>query len=95
MNGKSFSAATKHQQIAVLQKMAGTGYEGKTEGEGQKTEPEKFYGQLKNTAVFAYYTSKTGIHNEIHYKGNCILQEYVGYMPDDVLPPISSLAALT
>ncbi len=95
MNGKPFSASTKQQQVAVLQNMAGPGYEGKTEGQGQKSEPEKFYGQLKNTAVFAYYSSKIGIHNEIHYKGNCILQEYVGYMPDDSLPPISSLAALT
>lgn len=94
-NQKTFTALNKQQQASVLRKLAGSGYEGKTEGQEHKSEAEKFYGQLKNTAIDAYYTSKIGIHDEMHYKGNCILQEYVGYMPDDPLPPISSLAALS
>ena len=95
MNGKTFLNSTKQQQAAALRKMAGSGYEGKTHGEAQKSESEKFYGQLKNTTIFAYYTSSIGIHKETRYKGNCILQEYVGYMPDDPLPPISSLRELS
>jgi hypothetical protein len=28
--------------------------------------------------VIGYYTSKIGIHDELQYKGNRVLQEYVG-----------------
>ncbi len=38
----------------------------------------KFFNALKEMVVFCYYTSKIGIHDELGYKGNRILQEYVG-----------------
>jgi hypothetical protein len=44
-----------------------------------KTPEEVFFGQLKQGTVQAYYTSKIGIHQEMEYKGNVMLQEFVGY----------------
>jgi hypothetical protein len=38
----------------------------------------RFFKELKHLTVTGYYTSKIGIHDELEYKGNRILQEYVG-----------------
>jgi hypothetical protein len=38
----------------------------------------RFFKELKRITVQGYYTSKIGIHDELRYKGNRILQEYVG-----------------
>ena len=40
---------------------------------------EKFWTQLKQTTAFAYYSSSVGIHQEIEYNGNVILDKFVGY----------------
>jgi hypothetical protein len=40
---------------------------------------DPFFGQLKQTTAFAYYSSSIGIHEEMDYKGNVILQEFVGF----------------
>ncbi len=91
LHNKAFLDAGKEGQIAVLKKMCAN--EGKPhEDENQKSEAERFWGQLKNTVVFAYYTTNIGIHQEINYKGNVLLEQFAGYMPDAPLPPISSLA---
>jgi len=72
--GKPFLDATKEEQVELLRKMA--------QNESQpQTEPERFFTQLKQTTAFAYYSSSIGIHQDINYKGNVILQEYVGYWP--------------
>lgn len=72
--GVPFLKASKAQRTAVLNKMA--------QNEDQpKTEPEKFFTQLKQTTAFLYYSSSTGIHKDINYKGNIYLDEYVGYWP--------------
>ena len=44
-----------------------------------QTEAEKFFTQLKQTTAFAYYSSSIGIHQEMGYLGNVILQEFRGY----------------
>ena len=44
----------------------------------------RFYKELKELTVFGYYTSSVGIHNELEYKGNTYLQEFVGC--DDPAP---------
>jgi hypothetical protein len=44
----------------------------------------RFFLELKATTVFGYYTSKIGIHDEMEYKGNRVLTEYVGC--DDPTP---------
>jgi hypothetical protein len=50
---------------------------------GQKGNPTKaqdrFWEQLKDTTAFVYYSSSIGIHQEMNYKGNVILQEFVGF----------------
>lgn len=89
MHDKPFLEASKLQQVAILNKMASKEAQG---DEKLKSEPEKFFGQLKNSTVFAYYTSKIGIHQEIEYQGNVLLQQFVGYLPDETLPPVSSLS---
>jgi len=45
----------------------------------------QFFRELKHLTVRGYYTSKIGIHDELEYKGNRILQEFVGC--GDATPP--------
>ena len=37
----------------------------------------------KQATVRGYYTSKIGIHDELHYKGNVFLKEFVGCQTED------------
>ncbi len=67
-----FMKTGKPKQIAVLTKLAAAEKNPQTEG-------EKFFTQLKQTTAFAYYSSSIGIHQEINYKGNVILDKFVGY----------------
>jgi hypothetical protein len=70
-NGKSFVAATPEQRIAVLTVLS--------DHENMSDLPEvRFWIELKRTVVRGYYTSKIGIHDELEYKGNRILPEFVG-----------------
>ena len=70
-NGKSFVEAATEDRIAVLTVLS---------NHEQMTDlPEvRFFVELKRLTVRGYYTSKIGIHDELEYKGNRILQEYVG-----------------
>lgn len=72
MNQKTFLKASAQEQTATLQEMA------KNEKHPQTPE-EKFFGQLKQTTAFVYYSSKIGIHQEMEYKGNVLLPQFVGY----------------
>jgi hypothetical protein len=72
INDKPFSDAKPDQQAAVLKRMA-------TNEHNPTMEAEKFWGQLKQTTVFAYYTSSIGIHEDMNYKGNVLLEQFVGY----------------
>jgi len=71
-NGKPFLEASKPQQIAVVTEMAKNEFAPKTDG-------EKFFGQLKQTTAATYYSTSLGIHQEMNYKGNVLLREFVGY----------------
>jgi Gluconate 2-dehydrogenase subunit 3 len=96
LHDKPFLKTSEKQQIAVLEKMSSKEKHGEfkeTEADKEETEPEKFFGQLKQSTVFAYYTTSIGIHQEINYKGNVLLDKFVGYMPDEQLPPIASLTS--
>jgi Gluconate 2-dehydrogenase subunit 3 len=75
LNGKPFLKATKQQQLALMKKIAAGEKDPKTEG-------ERFFTQLKQTTAFAYYSSKIGIHQEMNYKGNVLLTQFVGYDAD-------------
>ncbi len=72
INQKPFLKASRQEQVATLSAMA------KNEKDPKSPE-EKFFGQLKQTTAFAYYSSKIGIHQEMEYKGNVMLPKFVGY----------------
>jgi gluconate 2-dehydrogenase gamma chain len=76
-NGKSFVASSTEEKIAVIKVLSDN---------AQLTEiPEvQFFRELKQLTVRGYYTSKIGIHDDLEYKGNRILQEFVGC--DDPTP---------
>ena len=44
-----------------------------------ETPEEHFFQELKGRTARAYYTSKVGIHQDMGYKGNVLLPEFVGY----------------
>jgi hypothetical protein len=70
-NGKSFVNASPEGRIAVLKVLS--------DNDHMTDLPEvRFFIELKRLTVRGYYTSKIGIHDELEYKGNRILQEYVG-----------------
>ena len=71
-NGAPFLRTSKAQQTELLKTLASA----ETHA---TTEPEKFFAQVKQTTAFAYYTSSTGIHDDINYKGNVLLDKFVGY----------------
>jgi glucoside 3-dehydrogenase (cytochrome c) hitch-hiker subunit len=70
-SGKSFVDASPEQKIAILTVLS--------DHDHMTDLPEvRFFHELKRLTVQGYYTSKIGIHDELEYKGNRILQEYVG-----------------
>jgi hypothetical protein len=69
--GKSFVDASPEERIAVLTILS--------DHDDLTDLPEvQFFNELKRLTVDGYYTSKIGIHDELEYKGNRILQEFVG-----------------
>jgi hypothetical protein len=76
-NGKSFVASSPEERIAVLTVLSNNDY--------MTDLPEvRFFRDLKHLTVRGYYTSKIGIHDELEYKGNRMLAQYVGC--DDPVP---------
>ena len=70
-NGKSYVDASLEERVAVLTVLS--------ENERMTDLPEvKFFKDLKHLTVIGYYTSKVGIHDDLQYKGNRVIQEYVG-----------------
>jgi hypothetical protein len=70
-NGKSFVSASPEGKIAVVKVLS--------DNDKMTDLPEvRFFIELKRLTARGYYTSKIGIHDELEYKGNRILQEYVG-----------------
>jgi hypothetical protein len=66
-----FMKASPEQRTAVLTRMA--------QNESKPQTPEElFFIELKGRVVHAYYTSEIGIKQEMEYKGNVFLQEFVG-----------------
>ena len=77
-NGKSIVDSSTEEKIAILKVLSDN---------AQLIElPEvRFFHELKSLTVRGYYTSKIGIHDDLEYKGNRILMEFVGC--DDPTPP--------
>ena len=71
--GSTFLEATVEQQINLLTLVSKPG----------PVEPElqpgrRFFGDIRRRTVFAYYTSKMGILEELDYKGKTPLPEWIG-----------------
>jgi Gluconate 2-dehydrogenase subunit 3 len=76
-SGKSFVDSSSEERIAVLTVLS--------DNEHMTDLPEvRFFLDLKHLTVRGYYTSKIGIHDELEYKGNRMLAQYVGC--DDPAP---------
>jgi hypothetical protein len=70
-HGTSFVDASAEHRIAVLTVLS--------DNDRMTDLPEvRFFIELKRLTVRGYYTSKIGIHDELEYKGNRILQEFAG-----------------
>jgi hypothetical protein len=70
-HGKTFVNAAPEDRIALLTVLS--------DHESMTDLPEvRFFLQLKQMTVTGYYTSKIAIHDDLQYKGNRVLQEYVG-----------------
>jgi len=72
MHGHAFMEAGPGERVAVLTRMANNEM-------NPQTPEEVFFRDLKHATAHAYYTSKIGIHQEMEYKGNVMLQQFVGY----------------
>lgn len=72
MHGRTFIEAAPDERVALL-----TGISGNERN--PQTPEEHFFLELKFRTAHAYYTSKIGIHQEMEYKGNVLLPEFVGY----------------
>jgi Gluconate 2-dehydrogenase subunit 3 len=69
--GTGFLRSSPDQRVALLTRMA--------EHEGHPKTPEAlFFVELKSRVVRAYYSSEIGIKQEMEYKGNSYLAEFVG-----------------
>ena len=72
MHGKPFMQATPEQRVGVLTRIS------QNEKDPKKPE-EQFFREIKGRTAHAYYTSKVGIHQEMEYKGNVPIKEFVGF----------------
>ena len=67
----AFIRAGQEQQISLLKTIS-------RNERRPKTIEERFFVAIKGLTVDAYYTSAIGIHQDLRYKGNAILKEFVG-----------------
>jgi hypothetical protein len=70
-SGAAFLQASPEQRVAVLTRMAAN-------EKNPKLPDELFFAELKSRVVRGYYTSEIGIRQEMEYKGNTYLTEFVG-----------------
>ena len=71
MYGPAFMRLTPDDRVAVVTRMAG-------DEEKPMNDEERFFAELKTRTVHAYYTSRIGVHEELEFKGNTLLNEFVG-----------------
>jgi hypothetical protein len=71
LHSKPFMQASPSQRLAVVTRIA--------QHEAKPQTPEEiFFGELKARVAHAYYSSEIGLKQELEYKGNVFLQEFVG-----------------
>ena len=70
-HGRSFVDSGPEERIAVLTILS--------DNDHMTDLPEvRFFRDLKHLTIRGYYTSKIGIHDELEYKGNRMLAQFVG-----------------
>jgi hypothetical protein len=69
--GLPFMQASRDQRVAVLTRVA-------QNERNPQTADERFFVELKSRTIDAYYSSEIGIKQEMEYKGNVPLAEFVG-----------------
>jgi hypothetical protein len=69
--GVTVSAASAEQQVELLKEIS-------RNERSPRTVEERFFRLIKNATIDGYYTSEIGIHQELRYKGNSYLKEFVG-----------------
>jgi gluconate 2-dehydrogenase subunit 3-like protein len=67
----SFITANLAQQLTLLKAISKNEY-------NARSIEERFFVAIKGLTVDGYYTSQVGIHQELHYKGNAYLKDFVG-----------------
>jgi len=70
-SSKTFSAATPEQQVTLLKQISRNEYQ-------PRTIEERFFIAIKGLTVDGYYTSQIGIHQDLRYKGNAYLKDFIG-----------------
>ena len=71
MHGGAFMEASPEQRLAVLERIA-------RNEDDPKAPEERFFGELKAATTRAYYSSRVGMIDEMEYKGNRVIREFVG-----------------
>jgi gluconate 2-dehydrogenase gamma chain len=69
--GAPFNNATGEQQLSLVKTIS------RNERSPRQIE-ERFFIAIKGLTVDGYYTSSIGIHQDLQYKGNAVLKEFVG-----------------
>jgi hypothetical protein len=67
----AFINANPDQQVTLLKAISRNEY-------NPRSVEERFFVAIKGLTVDGYYTSQVGIHQELHYKGNAYLKDFVG-----------------
>ena len=68
---RNFTAATEEQQASLLRQISRNEYL-------PRTIEERFFIAIKGLTVDGYYTSQIGIHQDLRYKGNAYLKDFIG-----------------
>ena len=66
-----FNRANQEQQISLLKAIS-------RNERRPNTIEERFFAAIKSMTVDGYYTSPIGIHQDLRYKGNAYLKDFVG-----------------
>jgi hypothetical protein len=69
--GRAFAGLTEDQQIAVL-----TPWSKAVDAHRVQSAGERFFQMMKNLTADGYYTSYTGLVEEIKYNGNTVLDHF-------------------
>lgn len=72
-HGKEFIRLSAEDQEALLSRLANSEPDQSGGGAGHR-----FYRDLRRRTVFAFYTSREGIHQELEYQGKQVLAEWEG-----------------